>query len=124
MNKKGFTLFELVAAILLLSIILTMVSYNVMGHLNKNRKKIVIESAEGYVNAINDNNFINDPDKYIGSGSVATINPKLKNQISGDLPIRGSVTVNSTTKQVSSAELYFDKFKVTYNGTRYIVETS
>ena len=121
MNKKGFTLIELIAAILLISIILIMVSINVTSHLNKNKRKVILESAKGYVTAINDNNFINDPDKYIDSSTVQTINPKLKNQISGDLPKSGTVTVNSTTKKVSSAELYFTKYKVVYNGTKYTI---
>ena len=98
MNKKGFTLVELVGAILLLGIILTIATASVVNQMNKNKRKIVLKSAQSYVTAINDNNFINDPDKIISS-----------------------VTVNSTTKEVSAATLYIKGYKITYNGTKYTI---
>lgn len=124
MNKKGFTLIELIAAIMLLGIILVMVSLNVVKHLEKNKRKIILESAKGYVTVINDNNYINDPDKEISSSTVESINPKIKKQIAGDLPSSGSVTVNATTKKVSSATLVFDKYRVVFNGTKYTISAN
>ena len=121
MNKKGFTLVELVAAVLLLGIILTIATASVVNQMNKNKRKIALKSAQSYVTAINDNNFINDPDKMISSGTVSQITPKLKDSLNGDVPTSGSVTVNSTTKEVSAATLYIKGYKITYNGTKYTI---
>lgn len=120
-SKKGFTLTELIGVITLLSIIIVMASLSVTSILAKNKKKIAMETAKSYVKAINDNNFINDPDNYISSSTVSEINPKIKRQISGDIPNNGSVTINDETKEVSSATLYIKGYIVTYNGVRYTI---
>ena len=120
-NKKGFTLIELIASIMLLGIILTLATTSVVWQLNKNKKKTALMSAKSYVTAINDNNFINDSDKIITSGSVSTINPKLKKSLSGEIPDKGSVTVNNSTNEVSSATLYINGYKITYNGSKYTI---
>ena len=120
-NKKGFTLVELIAAIVVLGVILTFATTSVMSQLNKNRKKTIMKSAISYVTAINDNNKINDPDKVISSGTVAQINPKLKNSLTGETPTSGNVTVNATTKEVTSATLHINGYIVTFNGTKYTI---
>ena len=120
-NKKGFTLVELIAAIVVLGVILTFATTSVMSQLNKNRKKTIMKSAISYVTAINDNNKINDPDKIISSGTVAQINPKLKNSLTGETPTSGNVTVNATTKEVTSATLHINGYIVTFNGTKYTI---
>ena len=122
-NKKGFTLTELIGVITLLSIIAVMAGLSITSMLAKNKRKIAMETAKSYVKAINDNNFINDPDNYISSASVSEINQKINKQISGDLPKNGSVTVSNETKEVSSATLYIKGYIVSYNGVRYTITT-
>jgi prepilin-type N-terminal cleavage/methylation domain-containing protein len=121
MNKKGFTLTELILVILLIGILSLIASTAVMGHINSTRKNASIKNAMAYVSAINDYNFINQGEEIITSGDISTITPKLKDSLDGTKPKSGTVTVNSSTKKVSSANLVYSYFTVSYNGVEYTV---
>ena len=127
-NKKGFTLVELIAAIIVLGIILTMATTAVVSQLNKNKRKVALMSAKNYVTAINDYNYIvvdnecETCETQIVGGSVDEINPVIKKSITGDLPDRGHVYMskglddNDLLLSVGEATLYINGYKVTYNG--------
>ena len=127
-NKKGFTLVELIAAIIVLGIILTMATTAVVSQLNKNKRKVALMSAKNYVTAINDYNYIvvdnecETCEMEIMSGSVDEINPVIKKSITGDLPDRGYVTMSKGVEEdvkslsVEKATLYINGYKVTYDG--------
>ena len=120
MNKKGFTLTELLLVILLVGVLSLIASTVVIGHIHKTRKDASIRNAVAYVSAVNDYNFINQGEDIILSGDISTVTPKLKDSLDGTKPLSGSITVSATTHKVTSANLVFKDFTVTYDGTDYV----
>lgn len=121
MNKKGFTLTELLVVILIVGVLSILASTTVLGHIDKNKKNAAFRSAVAYVSAINDYNFISEGESYIASGDTSTITPILKDSFDGTRPDSGTVIINSTTKKVTSAELHYNNYTVTYDGNRYVI---
>lgn len=121
MNKKGFTLVELLVVILLVGVLSILASTAIIGHISKNRKDAAYRSAIGYVTAINDYNFVSEGEDMISSGNTSTITLKLKDSFDGSKPDSGTVTVDSNTHRVSGAELHFGDYTVTYNGSKYVI---
>lgn len=119
MNKKGFTLTEVLLVILLIGVLSLIASTAVLGHINKTKKDASIRNAVAYVAAVNDYNFISEGEDVITSGDISTITPKLKDSFDGTKPRSGSITVDLTTKKVTSANLVYKSHTVTYNGTSY-----
>ena len=96
----------------------------VFNHITKTKRDAAYRDAVSYVTAIDDYNFISEGEDMITSGSTSTITPKLKDSFEGTKPTSGTVTINEATKKVTSAELYFNGFKITYNGVKFIVSTN
>lgn len=124
MNKKGFTLTELLLVILLVAILSLLGSTAAVNQLNKQRKNTAYRNAIGYVNAINDYNFVNEGESPITSGSTSTISSILKDSFEGKKPTSGTVTIDSTTHKVTSATLVFGNYTITYNGTNYTISNN
>ena len=114
-NKKGFTLIELLAVIVILAIIALIAVPIILNVINKSRKGAAIDSAYGYVKAIEYQNQMNelDSDKYskITSGNVSGINVKVK----GSKPDSGTVTIDKN--QVTEATLCINGYKVEYKNS-------
>ena len=114
-NKRGFTLIELLSVIVILAIIALIATPIVLNVINKSRKGAAIDSAYGYVKAIEYQNQMNelDPTKYdkISSGNVSGINVKVK----GSKPDSGTVTIDKN--QVISAELCINGYKIIYENS-------
>lgn len=119
MNKKGFTLTEVLLVILLIGILSLIASTAVIGHINKTKHDAAIRNAVAYVSAVNDYNFISEGEDVITSCDISTISSKLKDSFEGTKPISGTITVDSTTKKVTGASLVYKSHTVTYNGTSY-----
>ena len=119
MNKKGFTLTEIILVILLVGVLSLIASTAVLGHVNKTKKDAAIRNAVAYVSAVNDYNFISEGEDVITSGDVSTITPKLKDSFEGTKPVSGTITVNSTTKKVTAANFVYKTHTLVYNGTTY-----
>ena len=121
MNKKGFTLTEILAVLVVIGLLIILSTTIILRHINKGSKDAAYRSAVSYVTAINDYNFISEGEDLITSGNTSTITPKLKDSYDGKKPDSGTVTINTTTKKVSSATLHFGSYIVTYNGSKYTI---
>ena len=121
MNKKGFTLTEIILVVIIVGVLSLLASSTVIRHLNKSKKDAAFRNAMGYVNAINDYNFVNEGKNQITSGNTSTITPMLKDSFEGSRPKSGTVTINDTTHKVASADLVFGEYRIIYNGTKYTV---
>jgi prepilin-type N-terminal cleavage/methylation domain-containing protein len=121
MNKKGFTLTELLGVLVIVGVLIIISTSVILRYINKGKKDSAYRSAVSYVTAINDYNFISEGEDLITSGNTSTITPKLKESYEGKKPDSGSVTINTTTKKVSSATLHFGSYVVTYNGSKYTI---
>lgn len=121
MNKKGFTLAELIIVILIIGVLTLIATSLIFRHIEKTKKDSAYRSAISYVNAIDDYNYINEGENLITSGDTSTITPMLKDSYEGTRPTSGTVTIDSSTNKVSGAELYFGHYKITYNGVRYVI---
>lgn len=121
MNKKGFTLIEIIAVIVLIGVLLLIASTAVINHMNSIKKSAALENGKSYVTAINDYNFISEGVNPITSANVTVITPRLKDSYTGTKPDSGTITVDATTNKVTSAELHFNNYVVNYNGTKFTV---
>ena len=121
MNKKGFTLVELIVVILIVGVLSLLATTAVVTHINKTKKEAAFNNAKSYVEAINDYNFISEGEGLITSGNTSTITPILKDSFEGQRPDSGTVTIDSVTHKVSGAQLVFGSYTVTYNGSNYVI---
>ena len=121
MNKKGFTLIELVAVILILGIIALIAIPAVSNVINDSKKHAAEVTALSYIKSIDDQNALYklQPDKFtpIQSGNVDDLIVNIK----GDGPTSGTVTV--TNGKVSAAELCITGYNATYNGKTVTIGT-
>ena len=116
-NKKGFTLIELLAVIVILAIIALIATPIILNMINNARKSASIDSAYGYIEAIEFNNSMAQMDnkKYtlINDGTdidITTIEDKVK--LKGTRPTSGSINIEKG--KVGSANLCINGYEVNY----------
>ena len=116
MRKKGFTLIELLAVIVILAIIALIATPIILNMINDARKSAAVDSAYGYIEAIDYNNSmaqLNNKYDRITSDSVTKINSAVK--VKGTKPTSGNVKVDASGR-VIEADLCIDGFNIVYYG--------
>ena len=118
-NKKGFTLIELLAVIVILAIIALIATPIILNMINDAKKSASVDSAYGYIEAIEYNNSMSmlDSTKYpvIEDGEdidITTIEDKVK--LKGTKPSSGKITI--TKGRITKATLCINNYNVEYDG--------
>ena len=116
-NKKGFTLVELLAVIVVLAIIALIATPQILNVVEKARKGAAKSSALGYIDAVEKQIMVNqlneNPEILDGEYSLPMDN-KYKISIKGSKPSSGNMTI--TKSKVVSATMCINNYTVTYNG--------
>lgn len=127
MKKKGFTLVELLAVIVILAIIAVIATPIILGVIEKSKKGAAKNSAQGYIEAVEKQIAINlldeDTINEITDG-VYTVNEltNKKVKVKGDKPSEGWVEIEK--KQVVSYSIKIGEYVVTYNKKNKSTETT
>lgn len=128
MKKRGFTLVELLAVIILLAIISVIIVPTIMKSINDSKEETTIISAKKYVNAVKlaltdrgiENNSTLTHCEVQSDGNIKCDNEEIVEiDLKGDKPKSGTLEISSYT--VTSAEdLTFKNGTVsTYDGVTY-----
>ncbi len=129
-NKKGFTLLEILGVITILGFLVTMITVVVGGSLKQNKKNMVINSTKNYIEAVETylaatalkddlvkyeagNVYNVNSETVIGDKTYPAINSVI--EYTGDKVKEGTITTNDNYA-VSSATLKINGMDVTYNG--------
>ena len=115
MNKKGFTLVELLAVIVILAIIALIATPTILGVIEKAKKGAAESSALGYIDAVEKQVMINEVDTTAAkfkdrAYSVEELN-NLGITIKGSTPSNGVVVISKGN--VTRYDLTFDNYIVT-----------
>lgn len=122
MKKRGFTLFELLAVIIILAVIALIVVPVIFGIIENSRKQSIAISGKAYVDYIderleieqlNDNTFSDGKYNVINRGKKIQLNSQEMNiKMKGMLPVDGWVIIKD--HQVIEALLIFGKYQYHY----------
>ena len=117
-NKKGFTLIELLAVIVILAIIALIATPIILNMINDAKKSASVDSAYGYIEAIEFNNSMAQIDnkKYtlINDGTDIDVNTIGNIGIKGTTPESGKVSI--TKGRIIKATLCINSYNVEYDG--------
>ena len=113
-NKKGFTLIELMAVIILLGLITMIIVPKITDSIENSKKNAAIDSALGYVKSARDYYNVNVLEKdYVikeGINWIQDINSVI--EVDGELPSSGYFYLENG--KIEFAEFCVDKYYVTY----------
>ena len=113
MKKKGFTLVELLAIIVILGIIMSIATPIIIKIINDSKKETYKLSMSGYVRAVEEQIAVNKAKGKITKNG----NYNIKNfevGYSGQMADKGNFSINN--ELVNSAQLCFDTYLVKYDG--------
>ena len=113
MKKKGFTLVELLAVIVILGIIMSIATPIIIKVINDSKKETYKLSMSGYVRAVEEQITVNKAKGKITKNG----NYNIKNfevGYSGQMADKGNFSINN--ELVNSAQLCFDTYLVKYDG--------
>ena len=113
MKKKGFTLVELLAVIVILGIIMSIATPIIIKVINDSKKETYKLSMSGYVKAVEEQIAVNKAKGKITKNGNYNIKD-FEVGYSGRIADKGSFNVND--ELVSSAQLCFDTYLVKYDG--------
>ena len=118
MKRKGFTLIELLAVIVILAIIALIAIPIILNMINDARKSASVDSAYGYIEAIEYNNSMSmlDSTKYpkIEDGENIDISTITNIKLKGTRPTSGKITI--TKGRITKATLCINNYNVEYDG--------
>ncbi|MBP3460873.1 MAG: prepilin-type N-terminal cleavage/methylation domain-containing protein [Bacilli bacterium] len=116
--KKGFTLIELLAVIVILAIIALIATPIILNMINDAKKSASVDSAYGYIEAIEYNNSMAQMDnkKYtlINDGTDIDISTITNIELKGTKPESGKVSI--TKGRIIKAILCINSYNVEYDG--------
>ena len=113
MKKKGFTLVELLAVIVILGIIMSIATPIIIKIINDSKKETYKLSMSGYVKAVEEQIAVNKAKgKITKNGNYNVKNFEVG--YSGQMADKGNFSINN--ELVSSAQLCFDTYLVKYDG--------
>jgi len=128
-NNKGFTLIELMGTLVVLAIVITLATTNVVGNMSRARKKTDRLAAKNYVTAVNDYNTMSTGDNRICGTNldVTGVNTVIKDAVSGKLPSSGAITISCTTYKVTAASMRMSNYTIKFstsgtNANKYIIQ--
>lgn len=113
-RKKGFTLIELLAVIVILAIIAVIAVPTILNIVEKARKSAAIDSAYGYLEAVEKQIAINEikgENQILDGVYEVPFDDKYNVNVKGEKPISGTVTIDSKGK-VASAYLKIGKYYI------------
>ena len=113
MKKKGFTLVELLAIIVILGIIMSIATPIIIKVINDSKKETYKLSMSGYVKAVEEQIAVNKAKGKITKDGNYNIKD-FEVGYSGRIADKGNFNVNN--ERVSSAQLCFDTYLVKYDG--------
>ena len=116
-SKKGFTLIELLAVIVILAVIALIATPIILNMINSARKSSAVDSAYGYIKAVEYSNSMNmlDKEKYplIEDGNDIDITKiSAKVNLKGTKPTGGIITIEKGI--VKKADLCIDGYSIKY----------
>ncbi len=133
--KKGFTLVELLAVLVILALMSAIIIPNISSVLNNGKKQVASNSTLDYITAVEtylkvsalekgkielpENNTYNTNQETVIDGvPYPAINTLI--EVSGDLPSDGTITINDNYT-VTNADITIGGYKVIYNNLNKIV---
>ena len=124
-NKKGFTMIELLAVIVVLGLIISITIPEILGVIHEADSASAKNSAINYVDAINKkllfDKISNDGFKLSeGYHNVTDIHDKYDLKLSGTLTTKGNIRVNDK-KKIVKPTLCIKNFKIGYDGEKATV---
>ncbi|MDD3453112.1 MAG: type II secretion system protein [Bacilli bacterium] len=121
--KKGFTLVELLAVIVILAVIALIAVPSIMGIISKAKIGASESSALGYIDSIEKSLILNQlgGEVILSSGSylVTDINDMIK--VKGEKPTSGVIVI-SEKEVVETASLCINNYKIDYSNNKAIVD--
>ena len=113
MKKKGFTLVELLAVIVILGIIMSIATPIIIKVINDSKKETYKLSMSGYVRAVEEQIAVNKAKGKITKNGKYNIK-NFEVGYSGRIADKGNFSINN--ELVSSAQLCFDSYLLKYDG--------
>lgn len=125
-QKKGFTLLELLAVIVIIALIVLITIPIIINVIEEARKKSILESAKGYFDAIEKSILVTKMENEFTSGEyyikdndlyddLAFVNKKLKVNVKGKTPDDGGMIIISEGVIVSCEDIYISGYPIMCN---------
>ncbi len=106
--RKGFTLVELLAVIVILAVLALITTPILLNVIESSRKSTALNSAEGYVRAVSNYLIMNE----VSDGLYSVLDNNIKAEYTGTGPSNGSITIKKG--DIESANLCINKYSIDY----------
>ena len=127
MNNKGFTLVELLAVVIVLSLIVITIVPMIFGTTKSANKKTILESGKNYIRAVEDQvslSMVSNKIDEIKDGiySVSELKEDYDLSVKGQEPKEGSVTIEDG--KVTECNLVIGKYELTCDDGNLVIGKS